>query len=191
MHRSSSRQRVQPRLTAAILALTIGPVIVVAASGQPATAAAARFDRASVSSLGGQANNSSHGPAVSGDGRYVAFQSDASNLVPDDTNDVGDIFVHDRDSGQTTRVSVDGAGTQANSSSNFPAISASNVRPPSTSGRPRSGTATGSRGAAGPTTGCLTRTGSVRSTGPAGTGKGAAGTPRPPPTGGRSDSGST
>jgi archaellum component FlaF (FlaF/FlaG flagellin family) len=109
---------VQPRFTAAILALTIGPVIVVAASGQPATAAAARFDRVSVSSVGGQGNHHSRGPAVSGDGRYVAFQSDASNLVPDDTNDVGDIFLRDLRTGTTSRVNESAGGIQANGPTN-------------------------------------------------------------------------
>lgn len=51
--------------------------------------------------------------SISGDGRYVAFQSRAYNLVADDTNDLFDIFVHDRVTGETTRVSVDSQGRQA------------------------------------------------------------------------------
>ena len=55
----------------------------------------------------------STGPSISADGRYVAFDSAAKNLVDDDTNERSDVFVHDRQTGATTRVSVDSAGTQA------------------------------------------------------------------------------
>ena len=61
---------------------------------------------------------------MSADGRYVAFGSDASNLVPGDTNHAGDVFVRDRRSGTTERVSVATGGTQANGASVSPAISA-------------------------------------------------------------------
>jgi hypothetical protein len=44
----------------------------------------------------------------------VSFRSGAANLVPDDTNAVEDVFVHDRFTGQTERASVDSSGTQAN-----------------------------------------------------------------------------
>ena len=71
-------------------------------------------NRVNVNSAGNQANGRSFELAFSADGRFVAFDSDATNLVSDDTNGVRDIFVHDRQTGQTTRVSVDGAGTQAN-----------------------------------------------------------------------------
>ena len=53
-------------------------------------------------------------PAISADGRYVAFGSLASNLVAGDTNRASDGFVRDRRSGRTERVSVAGDGTQAN-----------------------------------------------------------------------------
>jgi len=84
--------------------------------------------RVSVDSAGGQANGNSEVPSVSADGRYVAFRSYASNLVPGDTNSCGtyncpDIFVHDRDTGETSRVSVDSVGNEANSGSDWPAIS--------------------------------------------------------------------
>jgi hypothetical protein len=77
--------------------------------------ATGQTSRVSVSSTGTQANDDSYGPALSGDGRYVAFASDGSNLVRGDTNGVGDVFVHDRSTGQTSRVSVSSTGTQANS----------------------------------------------------------------------------
>lgn len=44
--------------------------------------------------------------AISADGRYVAFQSFASNLVAGDSNNTSDVFVHDHDTGETSLVSV-------------------------------------------------------------------------------------
>lgn len=63
-------------------------------------------------------------PSISADGRYVAFHSEATNLVEGDTNRVTDIFVHDGVTGKTTLVSVSSDGTQGNGGSLFPAISA-------------------------------------------------------------------
>lgn len=72
-------------------------------------------ERVSVDSAGNQANGASVvAPTISDDGRYVAFASSASNLVAGDTNGKRDIFVRDRDSGTTTRVSVDSLGNEAN-----------------------------------------------------------------------------
>ena len=65
----------------------------------------------SIDSYGAQGNNISLNPAISDDGRYVAFQSSADNLVPGDTNDLYDFFVHDRQTSITTRVSVAADGT--------------------------------------------------------------------------------
>ena len=84
-------------------------------------------ERVSVDSTGAQANAASieqFCPALSSDGRFVAFESDATNLVPGDTNGVADVFVRDRLTATTERVSVDSAGAQANDRSDFPAISA-------------------------------------------------------------------
>lgn len=61
--------------------------------------------------------------SISADGRYVAFDSDSTNLVVNDTNNVRDIFVHDTVTGETTRVSVDSAGNQADAASNVPSLS--------------------------------------------------------------------
>jgi len=80
--------------------------------------------RVSVASDGAEANAHSRFPAVSADGRYVAFESEAGNLVADDTNGVSDIFVHDRETGETERVSVASGGAEANGASHAPAISA-------------------------------------------------------------------
>ncbi len=62
--------------------------------------------RVSVSSSEVQANGASYLPAISADGRFVTFQSEASNLVKGDTNGVFDIFVRNRTTGTTGRVSV-------------------------------------------------------------------------------------
>jgi Tol biopolymer transport system component len=80
--------------------------------------------RVSVGPAGVQANGISSAPALSADGRYVAFYSSASNLVSGDTNGAADIFVHDRQTGLTTRVSVGPGGVQPNSHSRAPALSA-------------------------------------------------------------------
>lgn len=79
--------------------------------------------RVSVDSGGGQSNDTSERPSISADGRFVAFESDASNLVSGDTNGRKDVFVHDRQTGQTTRVSVSGDGAQGNHMSQTGAIS--------------------------------------------------------------------
>jgi hypothetical protein len=80
--------------------------------------------RVSVTSTGGQAIWGGRFPAISADGRFVAFESASPDLVPGDTNNKTDIFVHDRLTGQTTRVSVGPGGVQANNSSTRPCISA-------------------------------------------------------------------
>lgn len=79
------------------------------------TAMAQSTTRVSVASTTAQGDDRSGGATLSADARYVAFWSDASNLVPGDTNGVTDCFVHDRQTGQTTRVSVSSAGVQGNS----------------------------------------------------------------------------
>ena len=78
--------------------------------------------RVSVASDGTQANGSSEDPTISPDGRYVAFRSNATNLVSGDTNNKYDIFVHDRQTGTTTRVSVTNSGAQATGASDSPVV---------------------------------------------------------------------
>jgi Tol biopolymer transport system component len=80
--------------------------------------------RISVASDGTQANGDSVDPSISADGRYVAFDSGASNLAPNDTNIQTDVFVHDRQTGQTTRISIASDGTQGDGISVIPSISA-------------------------------------------------------------------
>jgi Tol biopolymer transport system component len=77
----------------------------------------------SKSSAGVQADVFSYGPSLSADGRYVVFFSGATNLVPGDTNNVYDVFVRDRQTGTTYRVSLSSAGAQGASDSSYPSIS--------------------------------------------------------------------
>jgi Tol biopolymer transport system component len=80
--------------------------------------------KVSVDSSGVQGNGWSDGPAISDDGRYIVFHSDASNLVAGDTNAAGDIFVRDLQTGILERVSIATGGSQADSGSSDPSISA-------------------------------------------------------------------
>ncbi len=78
---------------------------------------------AATSTSGQAANSTSTYASMSGDGRLVAFTSFANNLVGSDTNTSTDIFVKDLVTGQTTRVSTNGAGAEANSSSSDASLS--------------------------------------------------------------------
>ena len=84
--------------------------------------------RVSVDSYGRQANQSGGSAKISANGRWVSFFSYANNLVPNDTNGKEDIFVHDLHTGETTRVSVDSSGVEANGSSRNSAISGDGSR---------------------------------------------------------------
>jgi PKD repeat protein len=77
-------------------------------------------ERVSVASDGTQSNGDSGSPAISADGRCLAFVSDATNLVSGDTNGYRDVFVHDRETGETTRVSLSSSGAQGNNWSGWP-----------------------------------------------------------------------
>ncbi len=88
-----------------------------------AAAQAQTTERVSVASDGTERNSLGVGAAISADGRFVAFSSDANNLVSGDTC-CSDVFVHDRDTGITERVSVASDGTEANHVSSLPDISA-------------------------------------------------------------------
>lgn len=85
--------------------------------------------RVSVSTAGGQANAGSVQPTISGNGRFVAFFSSASNLVGQgaDTNALSDVFIReitaDDGGGTTTRASVSASGVQANGASESPTLS--------------------------------------------------------------------
>ncbi len=80
--------------------------------------------RASTDVNGLQGNNTSYGPSITADGRYVAFLSTATNLVPDDRNVVADVFVKDLATGGIVRASVSDRGVEADNRSIDAAISA-------------------------------------------------------------------
>jgi Tol biopolymer transport system component len=105
--------------------LVLGLMLAVLASAlPPALSAQGGTDRVSVDSNGEAPDGSSFAPAVSADGRYVAFASDASDLVDGDGNSTTDVFVVDRTNGTTERVSVSTGGGEANDLSTAPAITA-------------------------------------------------------------------
>ena len=120
--------------------------VTIGAMAFPAAAAAAA----------GSPREASFGAAVSADGRYVAFSSSSADLVAGDTNRSIDVFVRDRGTGRTERVSVGAGGEQARRSSlgsDQPSISgdgrfvafssaASNLVPGDTNGSPTSSFAT-------------------------------------------------
>jgi surface antigen/Tol biopolymer transport system component len=79
--------------------------------------------RVSLAGSGAEGNGTVNSTVISRDGRYVAFDSDATNLVGGDTNGVRDVFVRDRNTGATTRESVDDSGAEANGRSLEPSLS--------------------------------------------------------------------
>ena len=110
--------------TLRIVLVVLVALAVLLSGSAPTTASSGTTERVSVSSDENEANGSSRGSSISANGRYVAFWSYATNLVPDDTNESADVFVRDRLAGTTERVSVDSDENEANGQSHFPAISA-------------------------------------------------------------------
>jgi hypothetical protein len=82
----SDAVRALRRVMAVLILLLVG-------SGRAAAWRGSIVSRVSVASDATEANDTSHQPSISADGRHVAFYSDATNLVPDDTNGAGDIHV--------------------------------------------------------------------------------------------------
>jgi hypothetical protein len=78
--------------------------------------------RVSVRNDGEEGDGDSDQPAISLDGRYVAYSSSATNLVSSDSNRTRDVFVHDRQTGTVSRVSVKSNGKQVNGDSTEPSI---------------------------------------------------------------------
>src|SRR5262249_8318353 len=76
-------------------------------------------ERVSVDSSGAQGDAGSAYPAISSNGLVVAFASGANNLVPGDKNHCDDVFVHDRATGLTERVSVDSSGIEGDADSSI------------------------------------------------------------------------
>jgi hypothetical protein len=104
--------------------VSLSVAVVLGMSGGVANAATPSTSRVSLSSSGIEGNSASYSGTVSADGRFVAFASNATNLVSGDTNGHTDIFLRDRKSGQTVLVSKSNAGTQGDNDSNTPQISA-------------------------------------------------------------------
>ncbi|HEX3329066.1 MAG TPA: hypothetical protein VHS27_04030, partial [Gaiellales bacterium] len=102
--------------TLAVAVIMLG---VVAGPASSAAGAGPSTVRVSVSAAGAEANAASGqgGVVVSGDGRFVAFVSDASNLVAGDGNGVVDVFVRDLRSKTTERVSVSSAEVEGDAAS--------------------------------------------------------------------------
>jgi Tol biopolymer transport system component len=84
---------------------------------------AGRTSRVTQSASGGEPNGPSSWPSISADGRYVAFTSEASNLVRGDRNGEADVFVHDTFTGRTELISRSPAGHPGNAASRFAVIS--------------------------------------------------------------------
>lgn len=82
-----------------------------------------QITRVSVNNDGKPGDLNSSQPAISADGRYIAFSSYATNLVPNDTNNVADIFVYDQQTHQITCVSLDSQGSPSNGNSYNPTLS--------------------------------------------------------------------
>jgi subtilisin family serine protease/Tol biopolymer transport system component len=80
-------------------------------------------ERVSLGARGVEALGWSDAPSISADGRFVVFESSAANLVGGDRNQAWDCFVRDRVAGTTERVSLTGAGGEADADSYFPVIS--------------------------------------------------------------------
>jgi Tol biopolymer transport system component len=138
---------------ASVTAVAVGTTVVVAAPGAWADEPSSTF-RVTFAYDGEETNGSSHFPVVSGDGRVVAFASNAVNIVRRDLNDAPDIFVRDLSTGVNTRVSVATDGTPANAASYGAALSHDGrfvafTRPPRTwcrttpTGSPTSSSTTG------------------------------------------------
>lgn len=79
--------------------------------------------RVSLSRVGGQGNSDSFAPSISADGRFVTFLSTADNLVPEDENELQDVFLYDLTSDEITRISEGHDGAEANGKSSAAAIS--------------------------------------------------------------------
>ncbi|MFG3303444.1 TolB family protein [Micromonospora chersina] len=106
------------------MAMSLAVVGAIPAPVHAASGYVSGTSRVSVSNNGKEGNDRSFAFAISDDGRYVAFDSSATNLVTGDTNGTDDVFVRDRGTKKTQRISVSSTGTQADAWSSGPSISA-------------------------------------------------------------------
>jgi len=113
-----------PWAVVTIGAMSLGVVLAGGGSTAVSVEGSTVTQRVSLDSQGAQGDSASGDPTISAGGRYVAFDSYASNLVPGDTNGVWDSFVRDRATGTTRRVSVSSDGAEGNASSGNASISA-------------------------------------------------------------------
>jgi len=116
--------RVRLLVFAVPVAALVWQVGLASAAGSPSTSGLGPLRLVSSSRPGIGGNLASGQPSFSADGRCLTFSSEASNLVPGDTNNAWDVFVRDMRTGRITRVSVSSTGAQANNTSVDPAISA-------------------------------------------------------------------
>ena len=82
------------------------------------------IERVSIADNGAQSNSGSYHPVISADGRFVAYESYASNIVSNDTNGTLDVFLYDRKTHKVKRISVNDNGTEGNKRSEWPSITA-------------------------------------------------------------------
>jgi Tol biopolymer transport system component len=94
-------------------------VAIAAAALVGASAAGQTTTRVSVDPTSADGNGASIRPSLSGDGRFVAFESAADNLIAGDTNGVVDVFLRDLGAGTDIRVSVASDGSEANGDSHI------------------------------------------------------------------------
>ena len=122
MNRTRVSSSKSSRLARALIALAVTGLTLL---GATALAADGDIERVSLGLGGAEGDGPAEFASLSADGRFVAFDSDATNLVEGDTNARTDVFVHDRATGDIERVSVSSSGAQAAfGSSREPAISA-------------------------------------------------------------------
>src|SRR5438477_226713 len=112
------------RVSGRRLAVAALAIVFAIAAAAPSFAGAAKTRRVSVSSTGAEADDGSYRPAISPDGRFIAFISNATNLVSGDTNGFADVFVRDLKTHKTRRVSVSSAGAEGDGDSVTPEITA-------------------------------------------------------------------
>ncbi|WP_179083735.1 TolB family protein [Streptomyces rectiverticillatus] len=112
------------RTLLAVTALTTTTALLTSAPPATARTHPPRTERVSTAADGTEGDAPSHSPSVSADGRYVAFDSEASSLVPGDTNDAGDVFVRDLRTGVVLRAGLGDDGRQAQGGSRRATLSA-------------------------------------------------------------------